>query len=131
MFRELGLNAQELLGVVAFFPQGIREKNIERLFPTITNGANMFDLFCIFSLTCRSNRFVTLLALLRDYLRPEDPTSSPLLSVTEECYFIRLATKLHPSGPSSEESLWITSEDVNIEHLFDVFTSVDVESESV
>ena len=70
-----------------------------------------------------------MLAPLRDYLCPNDPTSSPLLNTTKECYFIRLAIKPHPGGPNSEESLWITSEGVNIEHL--VFTSVDVESESV
>ena len=91
----------------------------------------MSDMFCILSLTYRSSEFVTMLAPLRDHLRPKDPTSSPPLNTTKECYFARLAIKPHPGGPNSEESLWITSEDVNIEHLFNVFTSVDVELESV
>ena len=51
MFQELGSNALDLLGVIAFFPQGIDEKNIGWLFPTIPNGRSVFDKFCILSLT--------------------------------------------------------------------------------
>ena len=131
MFRDLGPEARGFLGVVAFFPQGANEENIDRLFPTIPDGLHMLDTFCILSLTYRSNGFVTMLAPLRDYLRPKDPTSSPLLGTTMECYFSRLSVHICPGNPGFEESQWIVSEDVNVEHLVDVFTSIDANSENV
>jgi len=36
-----------------------------------------------------------------------------------------------PDEPDFEETRWITSEDVNVEHLLDVFTSIDANSEGV
>ena len=132
MFQGLGSEARALLGVIAFFPQGVDEKNLEWLFPTISNGAVIFDRFCILSLTYRLNGFLTMLAPLRDYLTPKDPMSSPLLCITKECYFTRMSIYLdNPTSPGFEEARWITSEDINVEHLLDVFTSVDASSESV
>ena len=131
MFRELGPDARGLLGVIAFLPQGVNEDNIDWLFPTISDGPNAFDTFCILSLTYRSNGFVTMLAPLRDYLRPKDPTSSLLLGTTKERYFSRLSVEIYPDKPGFEESRWITSEDVNIEHLLDIFTSIDANSKDV
>ena len=131
MFQELGTNAREALGVVAFFPQGVNEDNIEELFPTISNGPNTFDAFCNLSLTYRGNGFVTMLAPLRDYLRPKDPMASPLLRTVKEHYIRRLSVKLRPGKPGFDESQWIVSEDVNVEHLLDIFTSIDAESRDV
>ena len=91
----------------------------------------MFDKFCTLSLTYRANGFTTMLAPLRDYLSPKDPTSSSLLCTTKECYLAWLSANIYPGDPGFEESRWIISEDVNIEHLLDVFTSVDAESEDV
>jgi len=131
LFQELGPDARELLGVIAFFPQGIDENNFYWLFPAILNGTGIFYKFCTLSLTYRSNRFITMLAPFRDYLSPKDPKSSPLLCTTKEQYFTRMSISINPNKPNFRESQWITSEDVNVEHLLDVFTTIDEDSESV
>ena len=131
MFQELGPDARDLLGVAAFLPQGVDEDNLNWLFPTISNRTNIFDNFCVLSLTYRMNGFVTMLAPLRDYLRPNDPTSSHLLRTTKECYFSRLSVDLDPNRPGFEKARWIASEDANVEHLLDDFTSIDGNSSDV
>ena len=130
-FRELGPDARALLGVVAFFPQGIDENNLDWLFPTTPKRKYIFDKFRVLSLTYRSNGFITMLAPLRDYLRPEHPKTSPLLYTTKECYFRRLSVRTDSGEPDLAEARWITSEDVNVEHLLDVFTTIDANSNDV
>ena len=124
-FRTLDPNARDLLGVIAFFPQGIDEKNINWLFPTISNRKDLLDTFCLLSLTYRSRGFVTMLAPIRDHLVPQDPRSSPLLCATRDHYFSRLSVRVHPDYPGFGEARWIVSEDVNVEHLLDAFTSAN------
>ena len=130
-FEKLGPDARELLAVVAFFPQGVDEKNLDWLFPAIPNRTIIFDEFCILSLTYRSNGFVTMLVPLRDYLQPKDPLSSPLLDATKERYFTRLSVELNPNAPGFKETGWIRSEDANVEHLLDVLTSAYPNSDGV
>ena len=127
-FCKLGPDARDLLGVIAFFPQGINENNLDWLFPTISNGRDAFDKFCALSLTYRSNGFVTMLAPLRDHLCPRDPMLSPLLMTTKECYFTRLSARVDPGRPGFDKAQWVISEDVNVEHLLDVFTLIDANS---
>ena len=131
MFQELGPDARALLEVVAFFPQGVDENNLSWLFPTISNGANILDKFCVLSLAYRSDPFITMLAPLRDHLRPKDPKSSSLLCMVKEQYFTRMSFEIDPDEPEYRESQWIVLEDVNVEHLLDVFTTIDASSESI
>ena len=130
LFQELGPDARGLLEVIAFFPQGVDENNLEWLLPSISNGADIFNKFCILSLTHRSGSFVTMLAPLRDYLRPEDPKSSALLCMTKERYFARMPVYIAPGTLAYKEARWIRSEDANVEYLLDVFTTIDANSES-
>ena len=132
MFQDLGPDARGLLEVVAFFPQGVDENNIDWLFPTVPDRTRIFDTFCVLSLTHRNGGFVTMLAPLRDYLSPKDPKLSSPLCAAKERYFIRMSANDSPDEPNfGESSRWITSEDVNVEHLLDVFTTVDANSDGV
>ena len=131
MFQEFGPDARGLLGVVAFFPQGVDENNIDWLFPTISNGMDILDGFCVLSLTSRSNGFITMLAPLRDYLSPRDPKLSPLLCAVKELYFARMSVDLDPGKSDLKETRWIISEDTNVEHLLDVFATIDANSDDV
>jgi tetratricopeptide (TPR) repeat protein len=124
-FLSLGPSARDLLEVIAFFPQGIDETNINWLFPTISDRQNLFDIFCVLSLTYRSNGFVTMLPPIRDHLGPQDPRSSPLLCATRDHYFSKLSVDAHPDSPGHGGGRWVVSEDINIEHLLNVFTSID------
>ena len=131
MFRNLGPHARELLGVIAFFPQGINENNLNWLLPTLSDGAFIFDKLCILSLTYRSNGFITMLVPLRDYLCPKDPLSSPLLCKTKECYFTRMSTELDPDTPGFEDTQWITSEDANVEHMLNTLASINMDLKGI
>ena len=131
MFQEFGPDARGLLGVVAFFPQGVDENNIDWLFPTISNRIDIFDGLCVLSLTSRSNGFITMLAPLRDYLSPDDPRLSPLLCAAKDRYFIRMSVYPDPDKSDSKEIRWIASEDANVEHLIDVFATIDANSDDI
>lgn len=65
---------------------------------------------------------------LRDYLSPKDPKSSPLLCATKDHYFARVSGL---GMTNFGETRWITSEEANVEHLLDVFTTIDGDSDGV
>ena len=131
LFKELSPHARELLEVVAFFPQGVDENNLDWLFPAVPNKTTILDKFYILSLTYRSNGFITMLAPLRDYFCPKDPKASPFLCSAKESYFARLSVNVDPNTPGFEYTHWIASEDVNVERLLDAFMSLDANSEDV
>ena len=130
-FCGFGPHARALLGVVAFFPQGINEKNFDWLLPTISDRKYIFKKLCDSSLTYQSNGFITMLAPFRDYLCPRDPKSSPVLCGVKDCYFTRLSVGPSNSQPKSGDAQWIESEDRNVEHLLNVFTSIDTNARDV
>ena len=72
-----------------------------------------------------------MLAPLRDYLRPKDPKTSPLLRAAKKWYFSRLSVSSAPGDPGFQAAQWIRSEDVNVEHLLDVLTTIDPNSNKV
>jgi len=131
LFQELGPDARALLEIVAFFPQGIDENNLKWLFPTTSNRTGIFDRFHILSLTYRSGGFIMMLAPLRDHFSPNNLKPSPLLCTIKTQYFTRMSIWIDPSNPNFGETRWITSEDTNVEHLLDVFTTIDANSDSV
>ena len=131
MSRKFAPSARELLELVAFFPQGIDEKNLDWLFPTVPDRRNIFDQFCSLSLTYRSDGFIRMLAPIRDYLGPQDPKSSPLLCATKKCYFRRLSVIVGPGLPGFKEAEWIASEDINVEHLIDVFMAINPKADDI
>ena len=131
ILRKFSPSARGLLEVVAFFPQGVDEKNLDWLFPATPDRKNIFDKFCVLSLTYRNNGFITMLPPIRDYLCPIDPKSSPSLRAAKHCYFTRLSVHISPDKPGFEETQWIKSEDLNIEHLLDVSTSIDPNAHDV
>jgi len=51
--------------------------------------------------------------------------------VAKECYFNRLLVDIFPNHPLFKETQWFVTEDVNVEHLLDVFTSVDANSDDI
>ena len=130
-FCKLGPEARDLLGVVAFFPQGVCERNLAWFFSAISGRQNILDKFCVLSLTHRSNGFITMLAPIRDYLTPQDPKSSPPLRIIKGHYFTRLSVNLEPGKPGFDEAQWIRSEDVNVEHLLNIFMPFDKDTGNI
>ena len=124
-FHSLRTKGRELLGVVAFFPQGIDANRLDLLFPTVPNRKVLFERLCNLSLTYRSNGFITMLSPIRDYFSPQDPQSSPLLCKIRDHYFNRLSVDIDPGMPRFEETQWIVLEDTNVEHLLHIFTSIN------
>ena len=133
-FRELGPQAHEIHGVVAFFPQGIDEDELDWLFPDILDRENTIDAFCMLSLTYRYKGFVTMLAPLREYLHPKNLGSPSLLWEAKRRYFSRLHLvdeELQPGMPGFEETKWVLRENSNVEHLLEAFVALDEGSEDV
>ena len=126
MLGALGGDAREVLKVVAFFPQGVDEERLEWVFPTVACIQDIIDTFCILSLTHRAGCFVTMLAPLRDYLHPNNPSSVPLLLTTEAQYLAR-GDEARKNGPGSSAWRWHIFECSNILHLLIAFKRLDPE----
>ena len=102
-FRGLGPNAREVLEVIAFFPQGINEDNLDWLFPTLSNRSSILNILCVLSPTYRRDGYVTMLAPFREYFRPRDTSCSPLPHVIQH----RISGDYNRGEPGPEEEQWI------------------------
>ena len=125
-FVNLGPDARCVLEVIAFFPLGVDERKLEWVFPTVSDRQKIIDGLCVLSLTYRASGFITMLAPLRDYLLPKNPSSSTLLAIAKDQYFNRLCGWQNERGVDGfMEVEWFISEDINAEHLLDIFVSID------
>jgi len=68
---------------------------------------------------------------LWDYLCPKDLMLSSLLRTTKDHYFTRISVDINPNKSNFRGSQWITSENINVEHLLNVFTTIDANLDSV
>lgn len=133
-FEALGPGARDVLGVIAFFPQGINWEKLDWLFPKLPGVENMVDTFCMLSLVSRNEDRVTMLAPLREYLRPGDLKPPSLIWDVKEQYFSRLRLtdqNLRPGMPGFNKTKWILREESNIERLLEAFETLDVGSAGV
>lgn len=71
-----------------------------------------------------------MLAPFRDLLCSKNPLSSPLLHTVKGYHVSQLPDSRDPDELEFGDAHWVMSEDVNIEHLLNIFTSVDANSES-
>ena len=133
-FRELGPQARQVLGVVAFFPQGIDQKKLDWLFPDIPDREDIIDGFCMLSLASRYKGFITMLAPLRDYLYPKDLHSPSILWGVKGRYISRLrliSGEPQPGMPRFEGTGWILREISNVEHLLEALETLNEGSDDV
>jgi len=128
-------DVRALLAVIAFFPQGIVEDKLDCLSARVHPGKRkeMFETFSSLSLTYRSDGFTTMEEPLRRYFYPQNPKFAPFLTEIKNEYFgLLLANDIAgPGEPGFEAAKWIIPVDVNVEHLLDIFTKVDAESDRV
>ena len=119
MFTSLGPDARDILGVVAFLPQGVNEVDIDRIFPTVPTIHQILDTFSILSLTHRNQDFITTYAPLREYLSTiGDPGA--ILSYARDYYLSRMRAVAHQ--PSLQDVRWLISEEANIETMLALST---------
>ncbi|KAG5649916.1 hypothetical protein H0H81_001494, partial [Sphagnurus paluster] len=110
--KKLGKTVQDLSQIIAFLPQGVNNTILGDLFPTVANVRGVVDMLCKHSLAYRKADFITMLAPVRMYLSPKNPSLStvPMLVDVQKYYQEQLACR-----PVDRD--WIKIEDVNVEHL--------------
>ena len=98
----------------------------------VSDRQKIIDGLCVLSLTYRASGFITMLAPLRDYLHPKNPSPSTLLAIAKDQYSDRLCVWRNERGVDGfTEVEWFVSEDINAEHLLDAFVSIDTEPANV
>ena len=118
-FRKLGPNARDALGAVAFFLQGVDEKNFDWLFSTFPHRTNILRRLSPQPPTERKSLTGSvsffdiseqrLHHLVGPYLTPRDPMSSLLLHETKYHYITRIPVDVDPTELKFTESEGVTS----------------------
>ncbi|KAH7918282.1 TPR-like protein, partial [Leucogyrophana mollusca] len=107
---QLGNDARHVMQIVAFLPQGINEKNLEGLFPTVPNIRFIIDALCRLSLVYRKAEAYAMLSPIRIHIsnthQARDTHPLDLTHVRNRYY-----AQLYDDGA------WITTEDANVERL--------------
>ncbi|KAG9313919.1 hypothetical protein JVU11DRAFT_4691 [Chiua virens] len=122
----LGDDALNILGVIAFFPQGINLNHIEQLFPTIPKISSLVGTLLKMSLVHRSGIFVTTLAPVRLFLLDVFPAAGLMLLVNiRRTYYGSLKAV---SREKDSHANLVMSDHLNMEHLikYDIGNSPEV-----
>lgn len=132
-FTRLGPDAKDILGVIAALPQGVDERQLEWVFPTVSNARHIIDTFIILSLTHHNRNFVTMFGPLQEYLGPDGHSSSLFSSVRNQ-YITRIRDIVHNVGPghvTSQEIQWLMSEKANIDFLLTLSLRMNPDSTDI
>ncbi|KAH7922641.1 hypothetical protein BV22DRAFT_642183 [Leucogyrophana mollusca] len=108
--KQLGNNARHVMQVAAFLPQGINEKNLEDLFPTIPNIRSTIDALCRLSLMYRKAKAYAMLSPIRIHISNTHQARDTLpldLTHVKDYYYAQLV----------HDGAWIATEDANVERL--------------
>ncbi|KAH7918279.1 hypothetical protein BV22DRAFT_1134704 [Leucogyrophana mollusca] len=108
--KQLGNDARHVMQVAAFLPQGINEKNLEGLFPTIPNIRFIIDALCRLSLMYRKTEAYAMLSPIRIHISNAHQVRDTLpLDLTH--------VRNHYYAQLGDRGAWITTEDANVERL--------------
>ncbi|KAH7922645.1 hypothetical protein BV22DRAFT_1048734 [Leucogyrophana mollusca] len=108
--KQLGNDARHVMQVAAFLPQGINEKNLKNLFPTIPNICSIIDALCRLSLMYRKIEVYAMLSPIRIHISNTHQAHDTLpldLTYVRNHYYAQL----------DDGGAWIATEDANVERL--------------
>ncbi|KAF8345332.1 hypothetical protein F5887DRAFT_178642 [Amanita rubescens] len=112
----LGDNARHFLRAIASLPQGVDEKKLKHLFPTVGEVDLLAAKLRKHSLLYLDGEKNMMLAPIRLYLTDKGGPDSPLLVGVRAYYYDQLEKFADPKQ-GEEGSAWITTEDINVERL--------------
>ena len=105
----LGDDAQKILEIISFFPQGL---GVMRAKALCFSAAAIIDTLCMHSVIHREGNYFTMLKPMRLYLRRKSPKPDAVfLNTVRNMYHGEL------SGSVEQRRALIEAEDINVEHL--------------
>ncbi|KAG9309690.1 hypothetical protein JVU11DRAFT_10363 [Chiua virens] len=112
--KALGHDALRVLRIIAFFPQGINQDHLTRLFPSVLRISSITDTLCRVSLVHTSTAFVTMLAPVRLFLETLPIAGLELLKDVRSMYYKSLE---EISREKNSRADFLVSDHLNIECL--------------